>query len=101
MRHEIVTNKLSHGLACFDGSRSVVWLQEHIVEGEKPWIELRLTFEHVKGGGAQRAAFECIKQGIFIDIGSAGDIDQHPLPAESRNHLAADDVAGGGRSGQE
>ena len=73
--------------------------QDRVGQGAQWRRHVRLVLEDVKRGGAKPALGQRRHQGGFVDQGAAGDIDEHSLGAECRQHLGVDGVAGGGGGG--
>ncbi len=48
MRGEIIANQLAHGLAGFHCSRSMMRLQQNIIQREKTRVQFRLPFKNIQ-----------------------------------------------------
>ena len=62
-------------------------LHKNIVELQKARIEFRFSFKHIKGCRTKPLAFQGIHKCAFINIGSAGNVDDHAFGPYSFNHL--------------
>ncbi len=67
MRSQIIAHELAHCLPGLDRTRSVMRLQHHIVELEKPRIDARLVEKDIETSGLDRSTLKRGNERIFVN----------------------------------